>query len=106
MKKSILAAAFLLVTGFTTAWANDGDPTSRKTSGQVHNILSNQLPVTLSTDIKKDYKDYWITDLYVDLQNKRPSYYITVENADQVVKLTATDRENWVVTSTTVKGMM
>lgn len=105
MKKSILITALLFVIGFTAAWANDGSRSPRATFGQGHNILSGQLPATLLTDIKKGYKDYWITELYEEGHGKHPSYYITVENADQIIKLNSTDSENWVVTSTVSKGI-
>jgi hypothetical protein len=103
MKKSILISALLLVIGFATVRANDGGRISVIPSGQVHNILSSQLPMTLLTAIKNDYKDYWITELYEEGQNKRASYFITVENADQIVKLNSTDSKNWVITNTISK---
>ncbi|HZE83742.1 MAG TPA: hypothetical protein VE035_05495, partial [Puia sp.] len=51
----------------------------------------------LLTSIKKDYKSYWITGLYKEISNGKASYHITVENADQVITLSATPTTNWSV---------
>jgi len=103
MKKTIIGVVlFLFATfiGASTIPAHANDlPASR-----VHNILSSQLPAGLLTEIKKEYPDYWITCLYEEGNVKRPSYYITVENADQIIKMSSDDSENWVVTSTTIKN--
>jgi hypothetical protein len=103
MKKKIIASAFLFAVGLGSAWANDRSYSTLATFGKVHNILSDKLPATLLANIKKDYKDYWITELYKEGGEKEPSYFITVENADQVIKMSSTDSENWVVTDTMVK---
>jgi hypothetical protein len=69
----------------------------------VHNILSTQLPAAHLADIKKEYKGYWITELYEEGKSKQPSYFITLENADKVVKLSSDDSENRVIDSTKIK---
>ena len=61
MKTTILF--FFLFLGFAQVRASDGFK-DREKSPAVRNILSNQLPARLLTVIKKNYKDYWITDLY------------------------------------------
>ena len=71
----------------------------------MHNILSTQLPVALLADIKKEYKGYWITELYEEGKSNQPSYFITVENADQIIKLSSDDSESWVIISTTIKDI-
>jgi hypothetical protein len=103
MKKRIIISALFLV-GLTNAWAADCAHTAVQSGFGVHNILSTQLPAVLFKDIKKEYKNYWITELYEEGKGKRPSYFITVENADQIIKLSSDDSENWVVVSTTIKA--
>src|SRR5258708_3079871 len=103
MNKRLLGAAFFLLIGFTYASASDRVPQLYQyRSG--HNILSSQLPEALLTTIKKDYKDYWITELSENGKGKHAGYFITLENVDQIVQLSSNDSENWVVTSTSVKG--
>lgn len=117
MKTKILVSALLLTISFTATRANGSildraavditkislfrmDPIT-----VVRNILSNALPQALRDDIKKEYKDYWISGLYEQLSNNRASYFITVENADQIVRLSSTDSKNWVLISTTIKDL-
>ena len=100
MKTSILMkqAILLLVLSFGIAQlkAADGAKEPAK-SPAVRNILSNQLPTRLLTVIKKSYKDYWITDLHKENVNGKISYYITLENPDQTVKLNTTHTTGWAV---------
>ncbi|HMH22848.1 MAG TPA: hypothetical protein VK563_13775 [Puia sp.] len=104
MKKIIFGVALLLFSGSSALWANDN---YRSQTGQslfvVHNILSDQLPAMLRAHIREDYKGYWITELYVDVHHKESTYYITVENADETIRMSAADAENWVITSTVPK---
>jgi hypothetical protein len=102
MKKIIFAAALLLSMGFAGASAAEFKRSARPIV-PVHNILSTQLPPVLLQNIKKEYKEYWITELYQEGNSKQASYFITVENADQVIKLNCDDKENWIVISTTIK---
>ncbi len=103
MKKKILVFAFLLATGLMSTRANDLHYVQGRHEPVARNVLSTELPVTLRSDIKKDYKDYWIAELYEVKDKRHPSYFITLENADQVVKLSAVDSKSWVMTSTTIK---
>ncbi|HEV3324078.1 MAG TPA: hypothetical protein VG052_00685 [Puia sp.] len=95
MKTTILL--FVISLGIIQARASDGSKDHEKSAPAVHNILSNQLPSRLLTVIKKTYKDYWITDLYKESLNGKVSYYITLENADQKVKLNTTHSITWAV---------
>jgi hypothetical protein len=95
MKTTILFLVLFL--GFSQIRASDGPKYNRKSAPAVHNILSNQLPARLLTVIKKTYKDYWITDLYRESINGKVSYYITLENSDQKLKLNTTHSLNWAV---------
>ena len=106
MKKTSLSIAICIALAFTQVRANNNkhmvSPTE-ETTPVVHNILSNKLPTKLLTVIKKEYSNYWITSLYKETVNGKVSYHITVENPDQVVKLTAAAPSNWVIQNVTPK---
>lgn len=89
--------------GLSTASAHNSTHSNFHTGPGIHNILSSKLPPVLLTDIKKEYKGYWITELYEEGKTRRPSYFITLESPDQIIKLSSDDSENWVVKSTTIK---
>ncbi len=59
------------------------------------NISSRQLPLTLQTSLKKDYNNYWITDLFEVANNEGTSYYITLETADAKVVLKSNNNSAW-----------
>jgi len=102
MKKTILPIVLCIAIGSTQVHAanrnltNEGSP-SKKSASVVRNILSDKLPAKLLTTIKKSYKDYWITALYKEVTNGKTSYHITVENADQIITLSATHSTSWSV---------
>lgn len=95
MKTTILFVALSL--GIAQAHASGGSGNREKRAPVVRNILSNQLPARLLTTIKKNYKDYWITDLRKESLNGKVSYYITLENADQQIRLNTTHSAGWSV---------
>lgn len=45
-------------------------------------ISPDALPLTLATSLKKNYSDYWITDLFEVSRNDGTQYVITLEDAD------------------------
>jgi len=59
------------------------------------NIRSTQLPIQLLLDLKRDYPNYWISDLFEFNGDGINSYYVTLENADTAVTLRANGSENW-----------
>jgi len=61
------------------------------------NIRSNQLPLNLLSDLKKNYGDSWITDLFEIAAQSETSYYLTVENPDNVIVLKSTGSNGWEV---------
>jgi hypothetical protein len=63
--------------------------------GVMRNLLSTELPINLQTSLKKEYNDYWITDLFEFARQDATVYFITVENADQVITLQSTDGFTW-----------
>jgi hypothetical protein len=50
------------------------------------NILSTQLPMNLLINLRTDYSNYWISDLFELSGENQDCYYVTLENAD--VKIT------------------
>jgi hypothetical protein len=105
MKKIIIGFVIFLLSGLAGTRAGESINTNFHPTAGVHNILSSKLPPVLLTEIKKDYKGYWITELYEEGKPKRTSYFITLENADEIIKLSCADSENWVVKSTTMKAV-
>jgi hypothetical protein len=51
------------------------------------NILSSQLPLELMMDLKKDYSNYWITELFELNGDGQNCYYVSLENADSKLVL-------------------
>ena len=110
MKKPIFAIALCMAIVSSDAYAsdrilNDGGAPSKKSSSVQRNILSDKLPARLLTTIKKNYKDYWITGLYKEVANGKISYHITMENADQVIKMSATPNTSWSLVRTAPKDL-
>ena len=58
------------------------------------NILSTDLPIAKQISLAKDYKNYWISDLFEISANQETSYYATLENADYKLILKS-DGNGW-----------
>ena len=56
----------------------------------VRNITSDQLPISLLSEMKKDYSDFWITDLFEIASDVQSNYYVTLENSDKKIVLIRT----------------
>jgi hypothetical protein len=52
-------------------------------------ISSDDLPLSLITSLKKNYGDYWISDLFEMAKNEGTQYVVTLENADSKLILKA-----------------
>jgi hypothetical protein len=63
--------------------------------GVIRNLLSTELPINLQTSLKKEYSGYWITDLFEFAKQDTSGYYITIENAGQVITLQSNDNFTW-----------
>jgi hypothetical protein len=59
------------------------------------NISSENLPIKLQADLKNDYGNYWITDLFENDAHHGTSYYVTLENAAQKLILKSTNSNDW-----------
>ena len=60
------------------------------------NISSAQLPLTLLGDLKRNYNEYWITDLFELAIDGRTEYYITLENAEKKKVMKSEAAAGWV----------
>jgi hypothetical protein len=63
--------------------------------GVTRNILSGQLPINLLTDFKKNYSNYWISDLFEMAVNGENVYYLTLEDSDHKVVLKSNGTNGW-----------
>lgn len=62
------------------------------------NISSLQLPIILQTELKKEYNNYWITDLFEMSSDYGAEYYLTLEDADNKTILKSSAGSNsWTV---------
>lgn len=59
------------------------------------NISSDKLPISLLTNMKKNYSEYWITDLFEVVANGTGTYYMTVQNADYEITLKSDEFGGW-----------
>lgn len=68
-----------------------------RTLGVARNIYFSSLPLMLQIEQKKNYKGFWITEIYELANGDGTRYYITMENADKIIKLGASGSDNWEV---------
>lgn len=59
------------------------------------NILSEQLPINLLKSLRKDYGNYWISELFEMDKDGQGSYYVTLENADETLVLKSNSFGDW-----------
>ena len=59
------------------------------------NIVAAQLPISLLSEVKKSYGEYWISDLFEMSSNENTTYYITLENGNQKLVLKSDDSSSW-----------
>jgi hypothetical protein len=71
---------------------NDGQMTA-----VVRNIVSDQLPISLLTSLKRDYTGFWISDLFEMAADDLTTYYVTLENADKKIVLRSSGIDSWEV---------
>lgn len=61
----------------------------------MRNLISEELPLKLLMDLKKNYSGLWISELVEVVNGSDDEYYITLENADQKLILKAKANKNW-----------
>lgn len=76
-------AEFTLHNDVMTAYYNE----SAELMGVTRNLLSIDLPITLQFSLKKDYDNYWISDLFEFSRKDDNGYFVTIENADTKIVL-------------------
>jgi hypothetical protein len=69
----------------------------------VRNILSDQLPISLLTELKKEYSGFWISELFEMASEDQTTYYVTLENADKTLVLKSAGVSGWSLYSKTKK---
>ena len=63
--------------------------------GLTRYLSSLDLPINLQAGLKKDYSNYWISDLFEVSNSEGTGYYITLETADSKVVLKSNGGESW-----------
>ena len=63
--------------------------------GLTRYISSLDLPVNLQKELKKDYSNFWISDLFEVAKSDGTSYYITLENAEKKIILKSVGGRGW-----------
>ena len=58
-------------------------------------ISSFQLPVTLFSNLKNTYTNYWISDLFEISNSEGLHYYVTLETADTKLVLRSSNGGDW-----------
>jgi hypothetical protein len=58
-------------------------------------LSSLQLPLRLLTDLKNDYSQYWISNLFEVNNSEGTQYFVTLENASTSLVLVARNGGNW-----------
>jgi hypothetical protein len=61
----------------------------------IRNIVSGQLPISLLSDLKKNYSSYWISDLFEIAADDATSYYVTIEDGNQKIVLKSQGSIGW-----------
>ena len=72
--------------------------------GLTRYILTADLPIRLQASLKKNYNQYWISDLFEAAREEGTSYYITLEDADTKLVLKAGSDHTWTVYEKTKKA--
>jgi hypothetical protein len=65
--------------------------------GLTRYMATSELPMMLQTSIKKNYAEYWVSDLFEVARNDGSAYYLTVEDAENVLILKSTSGNDWTV---------
>ena len=61
----------------------------------MRNISSQQLPITLQASLKKEYADFWISELIEVTNADGISYYVTIQNGDNKLILRGSAFTKW-----------
>jgi hypothetical protein len=72
--------------------------------GLTRYISSLDLPINLQLDLKKEYTNFWISDLFEVSNTDGTSYYITLEDADTKIVLKSSGGNEWTEYSKSTKA--
>jgi len=61
----------------------------------IRNVLSDQLPIQLLTEIKNNYANFWISELFEMATEDQTIYYVTIENGTERIVLKSDDLAQW-----------
>lgn len=61
----------------------------------VHHMLSTGLPEQLRKDIRKQYANYWVSELFQVSFDEGSYYFIELKNADETIVLTTDSNLCW-----------
>jgi hypothetical protein len=61
----------------------------------VRNILTDKLPINLLLPIKKDYNNFWVSELLEVDSDWSIAYYITLENDSKILTLRSDNGTDW-----------
>jgi hypothetical protein len=67
------------------------------------NISSLQLPVTLQAGLRKDYSEYWISNLFEMTNAEGINYYVTLQKGDTKITLKSASHTEWTAFQKTSK---
>lgn len=65
--------------------------------GLTRYISTELLSMNLQNSLKKNYNEYWISDLFEVAKNGKTDYYITLEDADKKIVLHSSGGDEWTV---------
>ena len=91
VSENFYKAQFILDGQYITAfYLSDGSM-----EALTRNITVAQLPLTLQVDLKKEYNNYWVSDLFEITTESSTQYYITLENGGEKVVLKSSATLSW-----------
>jgi hypothetical protein len=90
-KKEFVLATFSLNNEVMFAYYS----TSGEMIGIIRNMLSDKLPIAQLLSLKRNYSNYWISNLFEISTTEGTAYYVTVENTDHKITLKSTEDGNW-----------
>ena len=59
------------------------------------NITATQLPIGLLNEVKKNYREFWISDLFEIAMNNETAYYVTIQNGDYSLIMKSNGGTSW-----------
>ncbi len=72
--------------------------------GIAGNLSPVKLPETLRSELKRNYANYWITELVKYRNAEEDGFVVTLEGADKVIVLKALGAQGWEVYRTNAKN--